>query len=430
MAIAPVKSDGTSTLTPEQVAAGVKQESLKAAQTTAANAKAAYDAAAAKVAKNPSPANIAALKNSYTRYTTAQAEIPSVSETLAGAEQTVSEINNLINEITGNITDVNNAGQAVAAITGTPWTQIQGPNKLGTSSPDSKQMDAITAVSSLLSSYGIGDLAGPITNAVMKGYSSDTIELIMQDPNSSDPLAVAFQKRFAANKIRAAAGKPVLSPAEYLNAERSYAQIMKSYGVPGLGNKEVYSGFLANDVAATEVADRVGLAVDRFQNADANTKMALNTFFPMLSQGDVIAAMLNPEQSLPALKRKVQIAEIGGAALTQNIATSLNASVADTDFKNIEGGSIGATALAEAGVTKEQAQAGYASIADRLPRAEFLSSISQGDDYTQKQAEQEQFLGLASAKRAREQLSATEVGRFGGSSGVNKTSLTKGKGSF
>jgi hypothetical protein len=426
----PTNDGGGTTLTPEAITAGVKQESLKAAQTTAANAKAAYDAAAAKVEKNPSQANVAALKNSYSRYTAAQAALPTISDTIAGAEATVSEINNLINQITGNITDVNNAGQAVAAITGTPWQQVQGPNKLNTSTPDTKQMDAITAISSLLSSYGIGDLAEPITNAVMKGYSSDTIELIMQDPNSSDPLAVAFQKRFPANKVRAAAGKPVLSPAEYLNAERTYSQIMKSYGVPGLGKKEVYSAFLASDVSATEVADRVGLAVDRVQNADANTKMALNTFFPMLNQGDIVAAMLNPEQSLPALKRKVQIAEIGGAAINQSLSASLNSSVADTAYKNVAGGSIGATQLAEFGVTKEQAQAGYASIADRMPRAEFLSSISQGEDYTQKQAEQEQFFGLASAKRAREQLSATEVGRFGGTSGVNKTSLTKGKGSF
>jgi hypothetical protein len=80
-------------------------------------------------------------------------------------------------------------------------------SKLGTTpTTDTKKVDQIAAISSLLSSYGLGDLTGAITEAVQKGYSNDTIQLIMQDPNSSDPLAVAFQMRFPANKARAAAG--------------------------------------------------------------------------------------------------------------------------------------------------------------------------------------------------------------------------------
>ena len=90
--------------------------------------------------------------------------------------------------------------------------------------------DAIAAIAALLSSYGIGELSGAITDAVQKGYTSDTIQLIMQDPNSKDPLAVAFQTRFPANKARLTAGKSVLSAAEYLAAERTYTQVLQSYG--------------------------------------------------------------------------------------------------------------------------------------------------------------------------------------------------------
>ena len=302
---------------------------------------------------------------------------------------------------------------------------------LSTGTMTAEQVDSVAALGSLLTSYGIGGLTDAITNAVIKGYSRDTIKLIMQDPNSTDPLAVAFQKRFPANKERLAAGKPVLSPDEYLRAERSYAQIFQSYGLGNMAKPENFNKFIAGDVSATEVSDRVSLAVNRIQNADPFVKQALGQFYPMLNQGDLVNAMLNPEEGLPTLQRKVQIAEIGGASLAQKLTTSLNALDTKTGFANVQGGTMGAAEIAALGITKEQARAGYANVAEVLPRAEFLSSITGGADYTQKQAEEEQFKGLASAKRARQELSAAEQARFGGSSGTTKVSLaTKGAGNF
>jgi hypothetical protein len=290
--------------------------------------------------------------------------------------------------------------------------------KLSTTGMTEEQVDSIAALGALLTSYGIGGLNDAITNSVIKGYSKDTIKLIMQDPNSTDPLAVAFQKRFPANKERLAAGKPVLSPGEYLAAERSYAQVFQSYGLGNMAKPDNFNKFIAGDVSSAEVSDRVSLAVNRVQNADPFVKQALGQFYPMLNQGDIVNAMLNPEDGLPALQRKVQISEIGGASLAQNLTTSLNALDTKTNFANVMGGTMGAAEIAALGITKEQARAGYANVAEVLPRAEFLSAITGGEDYTQRQAEQEQFQGLASAKRAREALSATERGRFGGSAGT------------
>jgi len=291
---------------------------------------------------------------------------------------------------------------------------------------DTKKIDAIAAISALLSSYGLGDLSGAVTEAVQKGYSNDTIQLIMQDPNSKDPLAVAFQTRFSANKVRAAAGKAVLSPGEYLAAERTYSQVLQSYGVGSLAKKETMSGFIANDISASEVADRVGLAIDRVKNADPFTKAALAEYYPSLNQTDIVSALLDPTEGLPALKRKVQIAEIGGAAAIQGLKTGLGSmSGMAAGLENVTTGALGAEALASFGITQEEARKGYQTVAGIAPRAEFLSSISGGEDYTRLQAEQEAFLGLASAKRARESLTAQEEGRFKGQSGLTKTTLTQ-----
>ena len=291
---------------------------------------------------------------------------------------------------------------------------------------DTKKIDAIAAISALLSSYGLGDLSGAVTEAVQKGYTSDTIQLIMQDPNSKDPLAVAFQTRFSANKVRAAAGKAVLSPGEYLAAERSYTQVLQSYGVASMATKDKLSSFISNDISAAEVADRVGLAIDRVKNADPFVKAALAEYYPSLNQADIVSAVLDPVEGLPALKRKVQIAEIGGAAAIQGLKTGLGSmSGMAAGLENVTTGALGAEALASFGITQEEARKGYQTVAGIAPRAEFLSSISTGEDYTRLQAEQEAFLGLASAKRARESLTAQEEGRFKGQSGLTKTTLTQ-----
>jgi LysM repeat protein len=304
-------------------------------------------------------------------------------------------------------------------VPGRPVVSEVSPQTLVTQSglntgPTRTQVDSIAAIKALLSSYGIGDLSDAITNAVVKGYSTDTIELIMQDPNSNDPLAVAFQMRFPANKARAAAGKSVLSPAEYLRAERSYTEVLKSYGVSNLASKEKLSQFISNDISATEVSDRVGLAINRVQNADPDTKKALAEYYPMLNQADIVGAVLDPTEGLPALQRKIQIAEIGGAALAQGIKTSEGKT-------NIM---MGAETLANLGVTQAKAREGFEQVADVTPRGSFLTSISaSGQQYGQLQAEQEAFQGLASAKRARQVLTAEEQARFGGSAGTSKASL-------
>ena len=245
---------------------------------------------------------------------------------------------------------------------------------LGTTpTTDTKKVDQIAAISALLSSYGLGDLTGALTEAVQKGYSNDTIQLIMQDPSSKDPLAVAFQTRFSGNKARFAAGKAVLSPGEYLAAERTYSQVLQSYGVGTLATKATMSTFISGDISAAEVADRVGLAIDRVKNADPFTKAALAEYYPSLNQTDIVSALLDPAEGLPALKRKVQIAEIGGAAKIQGLTTGLTTtSGIASGYQGVTTGSLGAESLAQFGITQEEARKGYQAVAEIAPRAEFL----------------------------------------------------------
>ena len=98
-------------------------------------------------------------------------------------------------------------------------------------------------------------------------------------------------------------------------------------------------------------------------------------------------------------------------------------------MQGLETGVSVAEQLAAQGVTQAEAQKGYATIADILPTAERLSAVygSTLEGYNQSSAEQEVFNTLASAQRKRQRLSAAEVGTFGASSGMNRTSLTSPK---
>ena len=315
------------------------------------------------------------------------------------------------------------------------WTPIQNasdvltgatggivPNQYNTQSSNDINPDYVAAITALLHSYGIGDLADSVVAAVKKGYTPDTVSLIMQDPTSSDPLALAYQKRFPANQILFKSGKPVLSPAQYLNQEQAYSTVLQAHGLSQYDTSNSVTDWISKSVSPTEVNDRVTLGVDRVLNGDQNTKDALAKFYPSLNTSDIVAAVLDPNQGLPDLQRKITTAEIGGAAAAQNLESS---AIAD---KN----TMGAQALADLGVTKAQAQTGYGNIGTYLPTAQKLSDIYAGqtDAYGQVQAEGDVFQNLASAQRARQGLTNLEQGTFSGSAGVMRDSYGTPRSSF
>jgi hypothetical protein len=180
------------------------------------------------------------------------------------------------------------------------------------------------------------------------------------------------------------------------------------FGTDAKARQKAMSDIIGNDISATEFKDRIDTVVTRVTNADKQVKETLRTFYDIKDE-DLTGYFLNPKENLPKLQEKVTAAEIGAAARSQNLTTGVT----------------GATALAQFGITKEQAQSGYATIAEVMPTASKLGDIY-GNAYTQNTAEQEVFKGTASAKRKRQQLAEQEVASFSGSSGRLRTGQTSG----
>lgn len=270
---------------------------------------------------------------------------------------------------------------------------------------EQNRQSAIQVLTARFKAYGLESLASTIQRLAVDGATEATITLGLLETDE-------YKQRFKANQVRIKNGTTVLSPAEYLNLEDTYRQVLRSYGLAQFDTDSYVSQFIANDMSPTELSNRVVTAVQRVQNADPAVLSQLTNYYGIGSK-DLVAYVLDPSQQFQKIERQVAAGEIGAAASRQGLTAGV--SVAEQ--------------LAAQGITQAEAQKGYSTIADILPEATKLSQIYGGQmsGYGQAEAEQEVFNGLASAQRKRQKLAATEVGTFSGSSGVNKSSLSAGK---
>jgi hypothetical protein len=261
------------------------------------------------------------------------------------------------------------------------------------------------------SQYGMGALIEPLKAFIQDGISPSEFTLRLRGTD-------AYKKRFAANTARIAKGLSALSEAEYIGLEDQYQNIMRNYGLPAtyyargeMGRQEGFEKFLANDVSAIELEDRIATAQKRVINANPEVSAALRQFYPDINTSDILAFTLDPEKGLEGIKRKVTAAEIGGAAVRSGLTTN----VSDAEY------------LQRYGVTKESAEQGYTTIASGLQRGSQLASIYQQDPYTQAVAETEVFNvpGAQEARKQRQRITGLERAAFSGQTGLTAGALTR-----
>ena len=215
----------------------------------------------------------------------------------------------------------------------------------------------------------------------------------------------AYKTRFDGNEQRFKNGFNRISEADYLQQEDDYGSKLKEYGVGSLGNRAQFATLIGNRVSVTEVGKRAALAVDRVKNADPAIMTTLKRFYTGITDADLVGYFLNPTQQLPELERKVLTGEIGAASKEYGL----------NDLSLAR-----AQEFAALGVDQAGARRGYQQIADKLPRGAQLSAIAPEDQivYNQALAEDATIKGLASAKRAEENIKNKEIARFLGSSGA------------
>ena len=262
--------------------------------------------------------------------------------------------------------------------------------------------------------YGLGDLVTPLKGLITSDVSPSEFTIRLRDSQ-------AYKDRFRGNQLRIQNGLAAVNEAQYLALEDQYQNIMRNYGLPEsyysrgyLGRQQGLEQFIANDVSAAELEDRIATAQQRIQYANPEVSIALKTFYPDITNGDLLAYALDPTKGLEQIKRRITAAEIGSSAVQMGLATN----VTDAEY------------LARYGVTKAQAQQGYRTAAEILPTATKLSDIyatQTPGPYTQQTAEQEIFNvpGAAEAAAKRKKLIGLEQASFSGKSGASQGALAR-----
>jgi uncharacterized protein YoaH (UPF0181 family) len=277
-------------------------------------------------------------------------------------------------------------------------------NFVGTSGTNlSDNLNAsFSIVEGILKNYDMKGVADSIAK-IRKDYpeiaSDDILSLLKFDTRYNAP----YLERFAGNKILMDKGLPTLDDALYLKAENEYQKIFKAYGVDSLASRGTYATLIGNRMDAADVTDRIKIGYERLK-ADKYVEEAFRQFYPSISQGDIVAAMLNPNEMKDALERKATAAEIAGSAAAQGLST----------------GQARAEELVAFGIDKTKAQAGYRYAAQALPKGTMLSQISQeeGITYNQQLVEDIKFKQNVKAQEEEQRLITKEQNRFKAQSGL------------
>jgi len=386
--------------------------------------QAALDFALQNAKKNPTPENIAIAKDTAAarQATIAATPKPSAREKKPTTEELVNEANAAVADAEAAIasaravTDSGSTTKSVEELIKQYTSDVL--NKMSQEEKTAERLSAYNILRMEFEQYGLGSLVTDIRDLLINDTPTSEFGLRLRGTK-------AYQDRFKANEARIAAGLSALSPAEYVGLEDQYQNIMRNYGLPATyytkdstGKQAGFEKFIAGDVSATELEDRISTAQKRVINANPEVSSALKAFYPDIQNGDILAYVLDPSKGLENIKRKVTAAEIGGAAMTP---------------KNAAGQQILTTSEARAmqlagyGVDKAQATQGYSAIGSGLQRGSELAAIYGQGPYTQTTAEEEVFKlsGQTEAEKQRKKITGLEKAAFGGQTGLTSGALAR-----
>lgn len=242
---------------------------------------------------------------------------------------------------------------------------------------------ADAALRALFESYGLGSLAPQLLTYAQQGLSPDETMLRLQDTPE-------WKQRFAGNEIRRQKGLNVLSPAEYLSRESSYAQQMKMYGLPEgfYDHPDDYAKAIGADLGSQELGARLDARRAIVEDGAHTGVLDYAKEKYGLSNGDLIAFFIDPDRAAPLITRIAAASQIGGAAARTKWG---DVSVSEAER------------LAALGVSADQATSGFSTAASLqeltsdlnggasdVSRQNLVDAVLTGDDEAKRKVTRKQ----------------------------------------
>lgn len=254
----------------------------------------------------------------------------------------------------------------------------------------------------LLNQWGIGALYADAMRLIKQGLNENAVLVQLQDTDT-------YRRRFKGNELRRQKGLQVLSPAEYVATETQYKTVMRQYGLPTgfYDSADDLTRLLGADVSPAELATRAQAAQKAWLGGNRDYRRAWKDMYG-LTDGDGIAALLDPNIAMPIIEQRQSAVAINAAAFRQGL---------NVNRQRAEG-------LAAQGVDEQQALQGYSQIGETFGTDQVIAQRF-GTTFSQAEEENDRLLGMASAQRKRKDLYGKEGALFEGASGSTKESLSK-----
>ena len=214
-------------------------------------------------------------------------------------------------------------------------------------------------------------------------------------------------KQYLANFEAVKQAQPLITTVKQWNeARKEYRTVLKNFQLDDLATNENADKFLSGGVSAVEAYDRVKYAYDSILNADDQLKAQLKQYFPNLEPKELVKTVLGVGRTVEELQKDVERAGIQAGAVQAGLTAT-----------NVD-------ALQRAGVSREQAAAGFSNIKQGLQSVGAAAArAGTSVEGLQQELESEQFLGMASQRRKK--LAAREQAALTGQSGTMTGSLSR-----
>jgi len=284
---------------------------------------------------------------------------------------------------------------------------------------DAERRSAYAILEDTFKAYNLEELVPEIKRYLQQGLSAEEATLqLRQTPT--------YKTRFQGNEGRIAKGLAAYSPAEYLAAEESYANLLNSNNLSGLANKPVFTKLISGAVSPLEVQDRINKVFNKIDNARDDVKRELGRYFSQYNVNDPNAQRLQLAESIlsgedPAMKLEEGVKK----AQLRAGATAAGYVLPEQRVESIQ------KLLSEAGVSDTYAtgQQGFQTLAQIEPTTTKLADIYKEAPVSEEELQKEAFLGLKSERRKK--LGEKEQATFSGQAGTTQVSLAQqGKGTF
>jgi hypothetical protein len=271
------------------------------------------------------------------------------------------------------------------------------------------QQSAYDIIGATLDNYGLGSLRGFVNDMVFNRNIIDENILIGELREQE-----AYKQRFAGNEQRRKAGLNALSEGEYIALETAYAQLMRQSGLPAgfYDNSDDFTNLIGGNVSVGELSERVNQGYEAVRNADPEVVDEMRRLYN-IGEGELAAYFLDPDRATPTLIQQARAAQVAGQGVRQ-AGYQITAAQAEE--------------LARAGISGEQARAGFQAIAGAQELFGALPGQT-GEAITQEEQIAGVFGTSAAAqqrirRRTRERQAVFEAGGGFAAQGSQVTGLT------